>query len=93
MEKEIEKIVKKTAKIAGVTCIAAGAVALMTSAAAIKAMTEGAKYLKNTVKKIIDEEPAAGEIIDEAAENTAEEMFVTEEDFAGEEIPAEKQDI
>lgn len=65
MNKEIKTIVKKTAKIAGVTCIAAGAVALMTSAAAIKAMTEGARYLKDTVKKIVEEEPCAGAVVEE----------------------------
>ena len=57
MNKEIQSIVKKTAKVAGVTCVAAGAVALMTSAAAIRAMTEGAKYLKDTVNRILNEEP------------------------------------
>lgn len=66
MNLEIKSIVKKTAKIAGVTCIAAGAVALMTSATAIKAMMEGAKYLKNTVKRIIDEEPKAEALVTEA---------------------------
>ena len=59
MNKEIQSIVKKTAKVAGVTCVAAGAVALMTSAAAIRAMTEGAKYLKDTVNRILNEEPQA----------------------------------
>lgn len=71
MNKEVKSIVKKTAKIAGVTCIAAGAVALMTSAAAIKAMTEGAKYLKDTVKKIINEEPEAEVVVEETAEEEA----------------------
>ena len=54
MNKEIESVVKKTAKIAGAACVAAGAVALVTGAAAIKAMAEGARYLKDTVKEIID---------------------------------------
>ena len=79
MSKEINTIVKKTVKVACVTCIAAGAVALMTSAAAIKAMTEGAKYLKDTVKKIVNEEPEAEEILEEAAEAPAEEPAVTQE--------------
>ena len=83
MSKEINTIVKKTVKVACVTCIAAGAVALMTSAAAIKTMTEGARYLKDTVKKIVNEEPEAEEILEEAAEEAAEapaeEPVVTQE--------------
>lgn len=72
MNQEIKSIVKKTAKIAGVTCVAAGAVALVSSATAVKALTEGAKYLKDTVKKIIDEEPKAEEVIvDAVAEEAA----------------------
>lgn len=72
MNQEIKSIVKKTAKIAGVTCVAAGAVALVSSATAVKALTEGAKYLKDTVKKIIDEEPKAEKVIvDAAAEEAA----------------------
>lgn len=72
MNKEIKTTLKKTVKIAGVTCIAAGAVALMTSAAAIKALTEGAKYLKDTVKKIVNEEPETEMVVEEAAEETPE---------------------
>ena len=75
MHKEAKNLVKKTAKIAGVTCIAAGAVALMTTGAALKALTEGAKYLKNTVQKIIDEPTAADPAVDTEA---AEEDFVEE---------------
>lgn len=41
MHKEAKNLVKKTAKIAGITCVAAGAVALMTTGAALKALTEG----------------------------------------------------
>ena len=80
MNSEAKNLVKKTAKIAGVTCIAAGAVALMTTGAALKALTEGAKYLKDTVKKIIDEEPKEETIVEEAAVVEA-----TPEDFAEEE--------
>lgn len=79
MNIETKNLVKKTAKIAGVTCIAAGAVALMTTGAALKALTEGAKYLKDTVKKIIDEEPKEEVIVQEAAVVEA-----TPEDFAEE---------
>lgn len=84
MNKEIETIVKKTAKVAGVTCIAAGAVALMTSAAALKALTEGAKYLQHTVKKIIDEKPAEeSPVVVEAEEAPAAEPVA-------EAVPAEE---
>ena len=82
MHKEAKSLVKKTAKIAGITCVAAGAVALMTTGAALKALTEGAKYLKNTIKKIIDE-PAEAEKVS----NTE----AAEEDFAEEAAAAEEQ--
>lgn len=85
MKKEIKSIVKKTAKVAGVTCIAAGAVALMTSVTAIKAMTEGGKYLKDTVKKILNEEPRTEAHVAEEAEEApaggpVAEAAVPEED-------------
>lgn len=65
MSKEIKSFIKKTAGIAGAVCVAAGAVALMTSGTALKAITEGGKYLADTVKRIVNEkcdaeEPAAG---------------------------------
>ena len=82
MHKEAKNLVKKTAKIAGVTCIAAGAVALMTTGAALKALTEGAKYLKNTIQKIIVEPAAVEPIIDAEA---------AEEDFVEEAAAAEEQ--
>ena len=77
MNKEAKNLVKKTAKIAGVTCIALGGAALVASGAALKALTAGGKYLKDTVKKIIDEEPKEENIV---AEETVEE--VSSEDFA-----------
>ena len=43
MNSEIQSLVKKTAKIAGVTCFALGGAALIASGAALKAMKEGAK--------------------------------------------------
>lgn len=67
MNQEIKSIVKKTAKIAGVTCVALGGAALIASGAALKALTEGGKYLTDAVKKIVKEEPT-GEIVEEAAE-------------------------
>ena len=66
MKKEITSIVKKSAKVGAAVCVAAGAVALMTSGAALKALTEGAKYLKNTVEKIVRETPEAEQIVEEA---------------------------
>ena len=75
MNKEAKSLVKKAAKIAGVTCIAAGAVALMTTGSALKALTEGAKYLKNTVQKIMDDASEAEVVIDTVP---VEEDFVEE---------------
>lgn len=61
-------ILKKTVKIAGVTCFALGGAALIASGAALKALTEGGKYLKDTVKKIIDDKPVEEPAIVEEAE-------------------------
>ena len=72
MSKEIKSIVKKTAKVAGVTCIALGSAALIASGAALKALTAGAVYLKDTVQKIIGDDAVV-----EAA--TAEADFVETE--------------
>lgn len=58
MSKEINRVLKKTVKIAGVTCVALGGAALIASGAALKALAEGAKFVKNTVKEILDEQPA-----------------------------------
>lgn len=67
MNKEIKNILKKTAKVAGVTCVAAGAVAVMTSGVALKAITEGGKYLADAVKRIINEQNTVdAEIVNEA---------------------------
>ena len=76
MNKEITSIVKKTVKVGADVCVAAGAVALMTSGAALKALTEGGKYLKDTVKKIIGEEPKEAAPAEEAP---VEELPVEEE--------------
>lgn len=57
MNTEIETVLKKTVKITGVTCFALGGAALIASGAALKALTEGAKYVKDAVKKIIAENP------------------------------------
>lgn len=75
MKKEIKSLLKKTVKVAGVTCIAAGAVALMTSAVAVKALAEGGRYLKDTVQKILKEEADTAS----AAEEIPEEQPSAEE--------------
>ena len=63
-------ILKKSVKIAGVTCFALGGAALIASGAALKALTEGGKYLKDTVKKIINDKPVEDSAIVEEAEET-----------------------
>ena len=76
MKKEIKSMLKKTAKIAGATCLAAGSIAVLTSGVALKAISEGGKHLANTVKRIIDENESTveGEVVAEdttpAQENT-----------------------
>lgn len=85
MNQEIKTIIKKTAKIGAAVCVASGAVALMTSGAALKALTEGAKYLKDTVKKIVNDEPKA-ETVD--AETVVEEV-VAEESTSAQAVIAE----
>ena len=64
-------ILKKTVKVAGVTCLALGGAALIASGAALKALTEGGKYLKDTVKKIINDKPVEESAIVEEAEETS----------------------
>lgn len=78
MEKEIKTVLKVTVKIAGVTCIALGGAALIASGTALKALTEGAKYLKNTVEQIVREVPEAEQFVEEAAvkEVPMEEVLV-----------------
>lgn len=94
MNKEIKSVLKKTAKIAGVTCVAAGAVALMTSGTALKAITEGGKYLANTVKKIASEKSEASEIVEVAVEASQEEAVIEEEvSAAEEEVPAVQEEV
>lgn len=87
MNKETASILKKTIKITGVTCAALGGAALIASGAALKAMTEGAKYLKNTIEKIVNEEPSADAAPEEAPteevmEAPAAEAVAEEADFA-----------
>lgn len=55
MKNELKSIAVKSVKLAGVTCVAAGAIALIASGTAVKAVTAGGKYLKETAKKILEE--------------------------------------
>ena len=94
MKKEVMSIVKKSAKVAGVTCVAAGAVALITSGAALKAITEGGKYLAKTVKDILEEKPKQEDIVVEAEEATAvEEVTVADGSAPTTEVPAEEATV
>ena len=83
MKKEVMSVVKKSAKIAGVTFLAAGAVALLTSGAALKAITEGGKYLAKTVKDIVEEKPEQQPVVDAdgaaAVEEAVQEVPAVEE--------------
>ena len=91
MNKEIKTILKETAKVACVTCVAAGAVAVMTSGAALKVITEGGKYLADAVKRIIcDQDTVDGEVVEETPVEAAEEAapVVAKEDILAEEIQA-----
>ena len=53
MKKEIKSILRKTAAVAGVTCIAVGAVAVVSSKAALQAMLKGSEYFKNRIEEIV----------------------------------------
>lgn len=82
MKQEIKSVLKKTAKIAGVTCLAAGSIAVLTSGVALKAISEGGKYLASTVKKIIGEN-----------DGVVEGDVVAEEDFAAENAAPSQESI
>ncbi len=83
MKQEKSNILKKTIKIASVTCVALGGAALIASGAALKALTEGTKVLKNTVRKIIKAGADAEAVINAvAAEEAFVEDAVTVEEFA-----------
>ncbi len=74
MNKEGKTVLKKTVKIAGVTCFALGGAALIASGAALKALAEGAKFTRDSVKKILEEKPR-----EEAAEVAEAEAVSPEE--------------
>lgn len=71
MNQEIRTILKKTVKVAGAACFAAGAIAVLTSGAALKAIGEGGRYLVNTVQKIVNEKPEVRETPEPAEEDAA----------------------
>ena len=83
MKNEIKRIALKSAKLAGVTCVAAGAIAFVASGAAVKAVAAGGKYLKETVKKILEEEAAPCEK-EETLEQPVEEVQAASEEEAEE---------
>ena len=74
MKHKNSNILKKTIKISTVTCVALGGAALIASGAAVKALTEGAQYLKNTVRKIIEDGTEVNDVAvaeEELIEDTA----------------------
>lgn len=91
MKKEVVSVIKKSAKVAGVTCIAAGAVALITSGAALKAITEGGKYLAKTVKEIIEEKPEQEKQVEAEEAAAAEEVTFAEEAAPEVKVPAAEE--
>lgn len=88
MKKEALSIVKKTAKIAGVTCVAAGAIAIMTSGTALTAIGTGFRYVKDTVVKILKETSEEKDMVD-AEDPAPVDPDPTEEASAAEKVIAE----
>lgn len=72
---------KKTAKMGGVICVAAGAVAIMTSKAGLQMVLEGGKYFKNTVMKIINGEHRKEDAFNEPVEMAHEEPAAESENL------------
>lgn len=93
MNQEIKSLIKKSIKIAGVTCFTAGVVAVATSGAALKAIAESGKYLAKTVKDIIDEKPQQEEKVDAEEAASAEEATVAEEAAPAAEIAADEETV
>lgn len=79
MKRKNSNILKKTIKIATATCVVLGGAALITSGAAVKALTEGAKYLKNTVEKIVHETPETEQIVEEVPDAAVAEEVLSAE--------------
>lgn len=82
MNREIKSVLKKTAKIAAVTCVSAGAVAVLTSATALKAIAEGGKHLANAVKDILNEQEQPQNIVEETEAEIVEETDTVSSDEA-----------
>lgn len=92
MEKEIKTVLKKIVKIAGVTCFALGGAALIASGAALKALTEGAKFVKNSIQDIINEKPDDVAVETVEAEVVPAEKSVTDEEAVPvKEVPAQPE--
>ena len=89
MNKDILTILKKSAKIAGMTCLTAGVVAVATSGAALKAIAESGKYLAKTVKDILEEKPEQEDIVEAEEAAAAEDVTVAGEAVPVIEVPAE----
>lgn len=88
MRQKNSDLLKKTIKIAAITCVALGGTALLVSGAALKALAEGAKCLNNTVRKIMKEDAEAEAVYDvTAAEEVFAEAPVAAEGSAAEEGP------
>ena len=76
MNQKITSVVKKSVKVGAAVCVAASAIALMTSGVALKAIGEGGKYLADAVKRIIGEQEAPQEDLAAASE---EDFIAAEE--------------
>lgn len=96
MNKELKNIVKKTAKIGGVICVAAGAVAIVTSKTALQVILKGGEYFKDAVKKIVNEEPDVEETSEEPIEMAHDEVTAEAQDFEeddSQEEPASEENV
>ena len=72
MKQKTTDILKKTVSVSGITCIALGSTALIASGAALKALTEGAGFLKNAVRAVLAEKPRNAFAETEAIQQTSE---------------------
>lgn len=97
MKKETMTILKKTGRIACLTCITLGAVAVVTSTAAVNSAKEGFRYLLEKSKDILKENRAPQEDAAQpepvcAEDGTAEaaESGILPETAVTEEAPSEE---
>lgn len=94
MDKEIKDTLKKTAKIAGVTCVTAGAVALIASGAALKAAVSGIQYIKDRAEEILKEAKDEPQVVDiDTEEEAAAEPEAEVAAEAEPEVPAEEPEV